>query len=273
MPQRQLEGLSCLIVGGTSGIGLAAARRFLESGARVMVGGLEEHAGAAARAGLDQLGPVWEETLDVAQALDVGRLLDRAVEQLGGRLDVLLHAAGISGRKFGDGPLHECSDEGWRRVMAINAEGVFRTNRGAVERMLRQRRDSHGQRGAIVNVGSVIDRSPSPGHFDTVAYASSKGAVRALTLASAARYASEGVRFNLVEPGLVNTPMAARAVEDRELAFFRSSKQPLTGGALWPFDVADAAVYLASAAARGVTGATITVDGGWCVSDGQDHGP
>ena len=98
--------------------------------------------------------------------------------------------------------------------MRINAYGVFLTNREAVRIMLTQPLDAAGLRGTVVNVGSVLDRSPSPAHFGTLAYAASKGAVRALTLAAAARYAPDRIRFNLLAPGLIDTPMAARAAND-----------------------------------------------------------
>ena len=186
-----------------------------------------------------------------------------ALDALGGRLDVLLHVAGISGRKFGDGPLHECSNEGWERVMRTNAQGVFLTNRAAVRVMLDQPLDAAGLRGTVVNVGSVVDRSPSPVHFGTLAYAASKGAVRALTLAAAARYAPDRIRFNLLAPGLIDTPMAARAVNDHRLRPYLASKQPMAGGPGSADDVAEAALYLCEPASRFVTGAELVVDGGW----------
>ncbi len=211
----RLDGRTCLIVGGTSGIGLASARRFLEEGARVVVTGREPDIGRAALAQLTPFGSVREFTLELAEGEEaVERMFKFALDALGGRLDVLLHVAGISGRKFGDGPLHECSDDGWERVMRTNAQGVFLTNRAAVRVMLDQPLDAAGLRGTVVNVGSVVDRSPSPVHFGTLAYAASKGAVRALTLAAAARYAPDRIRFNLLAPGLIDTPMAARAVND-----------------------------------------------------------
>ena len=162
----------------------------------------------------------WQFTLELGEGdVDVGRICSHSALGSSGQdgFDVLLHVAGISGRKFGDGPLHECSDEGWECVMQTNARGVFLTNRAAVRLMLDQRPDATGLRGSVVNVGSVVDRSPSPTHFGTVAYAASKGAVRALTLAAAARYAADRIRFNLLTPGLIDTPMAARAVNDLRL--------------------------------------------------------
>jgi NAD(P)-dependent dehydrogenase (short-subunit alcohol dehydrogenase family) len=261
-----------LIVGGTSGIGLAAARRFLQEGARVVVAGRQQDGCGSTLAELAPLGPVWKREIDLASGeAEVTRLFEFALSVAGERLDILLHAAGISGRRFGDGPLHECSSAGWDHVMQINALGVFLTNCLAVRQMLKQPLDATGLRGTIVNVGSVLDRSPSPAHFGTVAYAASKGAVRALTLASAARYAPDRIRFNLLVPGLIDTPMAARAVSDPQIRRYLALKQPVAGGPGAVEDVTEAALYLSEPASRFVTGAELVVDGGWCLSEGVDR--
>jgi len=269
----RLDGRTCLIVGGTSGIGLASAGRFLLEGARVVVAGRSPE---TVRGALDQLapfGPAWEYTLELANGEgEVAKLFEFALDVLGGRLDILFHVAGISGRRFGDGPLHECSSEGWEHVMQINAYGVFLTNRAAVRLMLDQPLDATGLRGTVVNVGSVLDRAPSPAHFGTLAYAASKGAVRALTLAAAARYAPDRVRFNLLAPGLIDTPMAARAASDSQIRSYLAAKQPMAGGPGSAADVAEAALYLCEPASRFVTGAELVVDGGWCVSEGVREG-
>jgi NAD(P)-dependent dehydrogenase (short-subunit alcohol dehydrogenase family) len=258
-----------LIVGGTSGIGLASARRFLEEGARVVVAGRSQEIGQPAPDSLAASGALWEFTLELSEGeRSVARLFEFTLDALGGRLDVLLHVAGISGRKLGDAALHECSTDAWERVMRINAHGVFLTNREAVRSMLQQPLDGDGLRGTVVNVGSVLDRSPSPVHFGTLAYTASKGAVRAMTLAAAARYAPDRIRFNLLVPGLIDTPMAARAVNDARLEPYLSAKQPLAGGPGKAIDVAEAALYLCEPASRFVTGTELIVDGGWCVSKG-----
>ncbi len=265
----RLEGRTCLIVGGTGGIGLASARRFLEEGARVVVTGQAPEMGQRA---LDELAPddsVWECALDLAEGeRSVTRLFEFAMDVLGGRLDVLLHVAGISGRKLGDSSLHECSNAAWEHIMQVNAQGAFLTNREAARLMLKQPLDACGLRGTVVNVGSVLDRSPSPEHFGTLAYAASKGAVRAMTLAAAARYAPDRIRFNLLVPGLIDTPMAARAASDARLQPYLAAKQPMAGGPGKAVDVAEAALYLCEPASRFVTGAELIVDGGWCVSEG-----
>ncbi|MGO9469787.1 MAG: SDR family NAD(P)-dependent oxidoreductase [Isosphaeraceae bacterium] len=279
----RMEGRSCLVVGGTSGIGLATAQRFLAEGARVVVAGLEtadSEAGTGRRVPIDAallaplrvLGPCTGWSIDAGQAADVELLFTEALGFLGQRIDVLVHSAGKSGRRFGDGPLHECSDDAWERVMHVNAFGAFLTNRAAVRSMLRQPLDAAGLRGTILNVGSVLDRSPSPVHFATLAYAASKGAIRALTLASAARYAADRIRFNLLVPGLIDTPMAARAAHDPQIRSYLATKQPITGGPGSAGDVAEAALYLCEPASRFVTGAELIVDGGWCVSEGTLQG-
>ncbi len=263
----RLDGRTCLIVGGTSGIGLASARRFLQEGARVVVAGREPEIGRSALDQLGSLGPVWEFTLELAEGEpEVSRLFAFALDALGGRLDILLHVAGISGRKFGDGPLHECSSEGWDRVMQINAFGAFLTNREAVRTMLQQPLDATGLRGTVVNVGSVLDRSPSPGLFRHARLRrQQRGRPGALTMSAASRYAPDRIRFNLLAPGLIDTPMAARAANDLQIRSYLATKQPITGGLGSAEDVAEAALYLCEPASRFVTGAELVVDGGWCV--------
>lgn len=268
--QGRLDGRACLIVGGTGGIGLAVAGRFLDEGARVVVTGADRPAVAGAIDRLADLGTVAGEPLDLlGDEVDVDRALDACLDALSDRLDVLVHVAGISGRRFGDGPLHECTADGWDRVTAVNARGVFLTNRHAVRRMLAQDRDETGLRGTVLNVGSVLDRSPSPHHFGTVAYAASKGAVAALTRAAAAAYAPERIRCNLLLPALIDTPMAGRAVGDPAIRAYLGTKQPIAAGPGAAADVAEAALALCEPATRFVTGAELVVDGGWCVSEGQ----
>jgi NAD(P)-dependent dehydrogenase (short-subunit alcohol dehydrogenase family) len=258
-----LAGQRCLIVGGTSGIGLAAALRFHEEGARVVAVGLPGDGGTdrpPAPPSADQPGVA---VGDATDPVSVDGFVAEAVRSLGG-LDVLYHVAGGSGRKHGDGPLHECSSYGWDWTVRANLTGVFLTNRAAVRHFLGAR-----QPGVILNVASVLAFSPSPRHFDTVAYAAAKAGVIALSRQAAARYAADGVRVNVLAPGLIDTPMAARAVRDPAVAAFLRTKQPLAGGPGTPLDCSYAAAFLCSDEARFITGSVLTADGGWCLSDGQ----
>ena len=259
MPGR-LHDKRCLIVGGTTGLGLAAARRFLEEGAKLVIAGRSVDKGAAAVDALQ--GPVQFFACDAADAVQVKLLFEHGQETIGG-LDVLYHVAGISGRRHGDGPLHECTDAGWQATLDANLKSTFLTNRAAVQHFLR-----HKQAGAILNMASVLGWSPAPKHFDTYAYAATKGGILAMSRLAAARYAPDGIRVNVIAPGLIDTPMAARAVHDPEIAAYLRDKQPLRQGPGTPEDCADAAVFLCSDEARFITGTVLPVDGGWCVSDG-----
>jgi NAD(P)-dependent dehydrogenase (short-subunit alcohol dehydrogenase family) len=261
MPPR-LHHKRCLIVGGTTGLGRAAARRFLEEGAALIVAGRSAEKGAACLTELQALGPAGFVACDAADTAQVEGLFAETVARLGG-LDVLYHVAGISGRRHGDGPLHECTDGGWHATIDANLRGVFLTNRSAVRHFL-----AHGG-GVILNMASVLAFAPSPRYFDTYAYTAAKGGIIAMSRESAARYAAEGIRINVIAPALIDTPMAARAVEDEAIRRFLRTKQPLVQGPGRPEDCADAAVFLCGDESRFVTGTVLTVDGGWCVSEGQ----
>lgn len=268
-PTPRLDGRTALIVGGTGGIGLATARRFLGEGARVVVSGRTPGEAEAAIQHLGGPPGAFGVTGDITAVGAAERLVDEAVARLGGRLDILVHVAGISGRRFGDGPLHECTDEGWDAVMAANAHGLFLTNRAAVRQMLAQPLDEAGQRGCVLNVGSVLSFSPSPHLFGTIAYAASKGAATSLTLSAAARYAGDRIRFNMIAPGLIDTPMAARATQDAAILAYLAAKQPLAAGPGSPDDCAEAALYLCQPASRFLTGVVLPVDGGWHIAEGR----
>jgi NAD(P)-dependent dehydrogenase (short-subunit alcohol dehydrogenase family) len=179
--------------------------------------------------------------------------------------DGLYHVAGGSGRRHGDGPLHELTDEGWAYTINENLTSLFYSNRAAVKQFLKQ-----GSSGTVLNMGSVLGFAPSPKYFSTHAYAASKAAIVGLTKAAAAQYASQGIRFNVLAPALVATPMSQRAQEDEDILRFIRTKQPLDGGRIAaPADLDAAAVYFMSDESRFVTGQVLAVDGGWCVSEGQ----
>jgi NAD(P)-dependent dehydrogenase (short-subunit alcohol dehydrogenase family) len=261
----RLDGKRCLIVGGTSGIGWAAGRRFLQEGARLAVAGLDEprsHQGVMALMEAAGRTPL-SIGCDARDPKQVDEAFAFTVHVFGG-LDVLYHVAGSSGRGHGDGPLDECTEEGWQATLDANLKSTFLTNRAAVRHFL-----AHKQPGVILNMASVLALAPSPHHFDTCAYAAAKGGVIALSRLAAARYAADGIRVNVLAPGLIDTPMATRAVTDPAIRHFLRTKQPLRGGPGSAADCSDAAVFLCSDEARFVTGVVLPVDGGWCVSEGQ----
>ena len=128
--------------------------------------------------------------------------------------------------------------------------------------------------GSVLNMGSVLSFSPSTKYFATHAYATTKAAAVGLTKSSAAYYAPQSIRFNVIAPALVDTPLAERAVANEEIMKYVATKQPLDGGRIGvPEDLDAAAVFLLSDQSRFVTGQVLTVDGGWSVTEGQIPNP
>jgi NAD(P)-dependent dehydrogenase (short-subunit alcohol dehydrogenase family) len=204
---------------------------------------------------------------DAVQPRTADEGVAKAVERFG-RLDGLYHVAGGSGRSRGDGPLHEISDEGWAYTLDVNLRSVFNSNRAAVRQFMAQ-----GSGGVVLNLGSVIARSPSPGYFGTHAYAAAKSGIEGMTLGCAAYYARHGIRFNVIAPGSIETPMSARAAGDPAIRKFLGTKQPLDGGRMGQaVDLDEAVIYFLSDGSKFVTGQILAVDGGWAVSEGRGGG-
>lgn len=178
------------------------------------------------------------------------------------RIDGLFNVAGISGRRFGDGPIHTCTEAGWQRTLETNLTTQFRMCHHVVNVMLRQDR-VHGERGAILNMSSILALHPEPTHFDTVAYAASKGGILSMTRSMAASYASEGIRVNAILPALVRTPMSERASQDAEVVEFVRRKQRLVQDILSTERVASSCAFLLGTESSATTGQWIEVDGGW----------
>jgi NAD(P)-dependent dehydrogenase (short-subunit alcohol dehydrogenase family) len=263
MGQAPLEGKVVVIVGGTSGLGLSGLRVCLGAGARVVAVGPATSDAASLEAELVENSRVRIIHGDARDAGTARLAIARAVAEFGG-FDALYHVAGGSGRAFGDGPLHELTDAGWEETLRLNLTSVFFSNRAAVEQFLKQ-----GAPGTILNVGSVSAFSPSPRFFGTHAYAAAKAAIEGLTTSAAATYAPRGIRFNVLAPGLTDTPMSRRAMGNPRILEFVRTKQPLDGGRPGqPTDLDGAVVFFLSDASRFVTGQVLAVDGGWSVSEG-----
>jgi NAD(P)-dependent dehydrogenase (short-subunit alcohol dehydrogenase family) len=262
----RLAGRAILVTGST-GIAAASARRFASEGGRVFVTSRNrDHCaelvdGITAAAGeADYL------AAELTHEIQVEAAVEAAVERFG-RLDGLFAVAGGSGRRFGDGPLHELTRDAWDRTVDLNVTTQVLVAGAVLRRMLRQERDEGGSRGAILLMGSVLAFHPVPELFATHAYAAAKGAIAALGTAMAAYYAPHAIRVNVVAPALVATPMSARAADDPATTAFARRKQPLAAGFLAADEVASAALYLLSSESRHVTGQVLAVDGGWSVSD------
>jgi len=160
-----------LLIAGTTGIAAATAHLAAKSGARVFLAGRTPEHGLALRDALRSRGARAEFlAADLTEDDAAERIAAGCVEALG-RIDAAFHVAGISGRRFGDGPAHECTAAGWDAVMDTNARGVFLLCGAVLRRMLSQEPGPGGMRGNILNMASVLAWSPSPRHFATHAYA------------------------------------------------------------------------------------------------------
>jgi len=243
----EFDGLSALVTGGASGIGLATARLLASRGARVAILDRDK-----ADSGHDLVSMKADVTDDDAVRSAVGE----AVVALGDRLDILVNNAGIGAA----GTVEDNSDEEWHRVLDINVLGMVRTSRAALWHLRRAAADK-GQ-AAIVNTCSVAGVAGLP---QRALYSASKGAVYALTLAMAADHVREGIRVNCVTPGTADTPWIGRLLDAApDPAAERAAleaRQPM-GRLVSANEVAAAIAYLASPLAGATTGTALAVDGG-----------
>jgi cyclopentanol dehydrogenase len=243
----RLMGKVALVSGGAKGIGEAVVRRFVEEGAVVGFGDVDEVAGRALAAELSGgNSPATFIPLDVTRAGD----WQAAVETLTtthGRLDILVNNAGIYQRK----PIEDTTEDEWDVMMAVNAKGPFLGVKAAAEAM----KASGG--GSIVNLSSTAGLRASV----AIHYGASKGALRLMTKSIANRYAKDGIRCNSVHPGPVDTAMGHAAVPDDQLDERLYNRIPM-GRFGKPEEIANAILFLASDESSFMTGSELVVDGG-----------
>ena len=252
---KRLNGKTCVVTGGSHGIGKATCMRLAEEGANVAIADIEDDDGQTLRTEIQARGGMAEYWhLDVTDETAVHQVFDEMADKLGG-IDVLVNNAGISGA---DKPTDELSAQEWRQVMEVNLDGVFYCTKAVIPHM-RSKGD-----GSIVNLSSIYGIVGAP---DIPPYHASKGAVREMSKTDAVLYAKEGIRVNSVHPGFIWTPLVkamAEASEDGSEAF-RAHLDDLhpVGHVGEPGDIAAGIAYLASDDAKFVTGSELVIDGGY----------
>ena len=243
-----------IVTGAADGIGWATAQQFATEGWCVALLDLRSDAVAerSAELGTQHLGLV----CDVTQAESVRASVSMVVQRWG-RVDALINNAGIGDQTV---PTLEQSAEAFDRVLAVHLRGSFLMTQQVLAQMQQQPRDAHGNRGAVVNLGSVASFGGIPGRN---AYCAAKAGVLGMTRALATEWARSGIRFNAVAPGYVATALVASLAEKGAIDGQAVAMRTPLGRMAAPAEIAQAIVFLASPGASYITGAALPVDGGW----------
>ena len=262
MPGR-LEGKICIVVGGgqtagaTIGNGKATALRFAQEGACVVVADRHQDAASQTVAEMAAMGGTGLAAyVDITQEDTIRQLVTQCVEQFG-RIDVLHNNVGISS-EGGDCAIDCITEDVFDRIHVVNLRGMAMTCKHALAVMVRQ------GAGVIVNISSIAATYAHP----TLAYKTSKAGVLALTQHIAIKYAKVGIRANCIVPGSLLTPMAVdgaarrKGIDPADLSAQRDARVPLRNKQGTAWDVANAALFLASDEANFITGVNLPVDGG-----------
>ena len=243
----RLEGRVAVVTGGCGGIGLATARRFVEEGAKVVIGVLDDAAGESIAAELDAV----YVHCDVTDPEDVEALFRTAKETFGS-VDVAFNNAGISPPD--DDSILTTGLDAWRRVQEVNLTSVYLCCKAALPYMLEQ------GRGSIINTASFV--AVMGAATSQISYTASKGGVLSMSRELGVQFAREGVRVNALCPGPVNTPLLQELfAKDPERAARRMVHIPV-GRFAEPIEIANAVLFLASDESSFITASQFLVDGG-----------
>ncbi|GAB3263151.1 3-oxoacyl-ACP reductase [Nocardioides dilutus] len=247
----RIQDRVAVITGGCSGIGLATAKRFAEEGAKLVIGDVNDEAGAQV---VDELGGEGVATyvhVDVTSK-DAVDALFRMAKETYGSVDIAFNNAGISPPD--DDSILDTDLDAWRRVQEVNLTSVYLCCKAALPYMLEQ------QRGSIINTASFV--AVMGAATSQISYSASKGGVLSMTRELGVQFAREGVRVNALCPGPVNTPLLKELfAKDEERAARRLVHVPM-GRFGEPEEMANAVLFLASDESSFMTASTFLVDGG-----------
>jgi 3-oxoacyl-[acyl-carrier protein] reductase len=241
-----LTGRTALITGGARGIGLTIARRFAQAGADCVLFDLDAQSLEQAASEIHALGRKAEFfQVNVTKGDEVSSAVEKTLDKVG-RVDILINNAGITR----DGLILRMSEDDWDAVLSVNLRGAFLATKAVARSMMKQRY------GRIINIASIIGVMGNAGQAN---YAASKAGLIGLTKSTAKEFASRGVTCNAIAPGFIQTDMTHALPEETR----KRLQEHIPMGTLGePIDVAEAALFLVSDAARYITGQVLVVDGG-----------
>ncbi|SFQ15810.1 SDR family NAD(P)-dependent oxidoreductase [Salibacterium halotolerans] len=245
----KLSNRTAVVTGGVAGIGLAAVEQFCLEGARVVIGDVSEEQGYQTEERLNGEGySVTFMKADVSSEADVEALIKKADDTYGS-VDILFANAGIGDTTAA----HELELDKWNKLMDVNLNGVFLSNKHALQYMLEQENG-----GAIINNASILGHV---GQDSITSYSAAKGAVVNMTRTLGVTYAQKGIRVNAVCPGYVETPLLGESM-DKEAINQLAQAHPI-GRLAQPEEIAKAVTFLASDDASFMIGSSMMVDGGY----------
>jgi NAD(P)-dependent dehydrogenase (short-subunit alcohol dehydrogenase family) len=248
----RLDNKVAIITGAANGIGLAISEAFVREGAILIAGDIDETKCEIEAQRLSANGAIVRTVkCDVSLTHDVARLIQSAINEFG-RIDILVNNAAIAIR----GNIMEMPEEEWDILMNTNLKSIYRTIKLALPHMINQKS------GSVINISST---QAFRSWHDWTAYAGAKGAILSITNQLAGQFGECNVRFNSISPGAILTPMnEKRAREEGPEYLAKSASMHALKRMGTPYEVAMAAVFLASDEAGFITGEDIKVDGGLC---------
>ncbi|HEY8783383.1 MAG TPA: SDR family oxidoreductase [Mucilaginibacter sp.] len=237
---------TAIITGGASGLGFATTKKFVENNIRTIIIGRNEKNLAEVSKNLGELCSY--RVFDLSNLKDIPQIVNELVKEFG-PIDILVNNAGINQKKS----FIEVTDEEFQQVILTNLTTVFVISR-EVSRSMLQRKS-----GCIINISSMAAQYGIP---YVIAYTAAKAAIEGMTKAMAVELSPDGIRVNCVAPGFIETNMSAKALDDDPQRKQKALSRTPMGKLGLPEDIAEAIYYLASDAAKYVTGVILPVDGG-----------